>query len=127
MSTTGCLTASLAVLLGGCPSRAARQKSWSMSCSASQAATILSLSSIAQWHEELLKRGWRAWSRRATPSSSPSRCPARQDGSADGGLQRHRAYVDEPLVGLLYVCFAPDSGRTADIPPGPVFAKSGST
>jgi hypothetical protein len=23
----------------------------------------------------------------------------RQDGSADGGLQRHRAYVDEPLVG----------------------------
>jgi hypothetical protein len=24
--------------------------------------------------------------------------------------------------GLLYVCFAPDSGRTADIPPGPVCA-----
>jgi hypothetical protein len=22
-----------------------------------------------------------------------------QDGSADGGLQRHRAYVDEPRVG----------------------------
>jgi hypothetical protein len=27
--------------------------------------------------------------------------------------------------GLLYVCFAPDSGRTADIPPGPVCAING--
>jgi hypothetical protein len=30
------------------------------------------------------------------------------------------------ICGLLNVCFAPDSRRTADIPGGPVSAKSGS-
>src|SRR5258708_2851833 len=99
MSTTGCLTASLAVLLGGCPSRAARQKSWSMSCSASQAATILSLSTSVQWHEELLKREWRRGAEGQRHHHHQAGVRHRQDGSADGGLQRHRANVDEPLVG----------------------------
>src|SRR5258708_21229542 len=86
-------------VVGGGAGRGERKKLWCMSCAASEAETILSLSTSVQWHEELLKREWRRGAEGQRHHHHQAGVRHRQDGSADGGLQRHRANVDEPLVG----------------------------
>jgi len=111
----------LAVLLGGVR-QGPQPDIMAMSCSAAQAAPILSYRPSRSGMGTAEKRGGARGRRRAPPSSSQEASGTAKM-VADGGLQRHRAYVDEHLVGLLYVCLTPIAERKRAHPAGPVCAK----